>query len=44
MQQKADTIFIEEKIASKILRTEIINYEENEMIPLSDIENKFYKK
>ena len=28
----------------KELGTEIINYEENEMIPLSDIENKFYKK
>ena len=48
MQQKTGTIFIEEKIASKIfvkkeLGTEIISYKEEEMIPLTDKENKFYE-
>ena len=40
-------MFIEEKIIKKFckdlkeLATEIINYEEKEMIPLTDNENKF---
>ena len=48
MQQKTGIIFIEEKIVLKSfedfkeLAIEIINYKEQEMIPLTDEEIKFY--
>ena len=43
-------MFIEEKTVLKFckelkeLATKIINYEEKDMIPLTDNENKFYKE
>ena len=49
MQQKTNAIFTDQEIEKlckdlKELATEIINYEEKEMIPLTDKENKSYKK
>ena len=50
MKEKTDANFIEEKIVLKFckdlkeLATEIINYKEKEMIPLTDKETRFYEK
>ena len=49
MQQKTNAIFTDKEIEKlckdlKELATEIINYEEKEMIPLTDTENNSYKK
>ena len=37
-------MFIEEETVLKELATKIINYEEKDMIPLTDNENKFYEE
>ena len=50
MRQKTDAIFIEEKIIEKFckdlkeLGTEIINFQEKEMIPFTNKEIKSYEK
>ena len=49
MQQKTNAIFTDQEIEKlckdlKELATEIINYEEKEMMPLTDKENNSYKK